>query len=592
MSAREPLQFLELIQPRCSLRFGVGDCPATGTDKCYNTWTTCPVRNSYDGLGSIAWRFAPDVPHDFDIGDFSDADNIKTNGIPGLVSISTAKSSMNVAGVLDGRSPFGTRSAISATLTDIPWDDYVGDHYKGDRTLPEREYWAVWTARNAFYGGMYLKAYDGFVGDALADMRQKLYALDKVDGPDGSRRVTLSGVDPLRLTDRDKAEFPRTTELSLAVEITAIETTIRLNVKDILDISDVAEFGNATYRLFRIGDEVIQYAAWTEIETGVYDLTGCIRGFDNTTAASARIDTRAQRCGRFVDIEPWLIAKYLFQNSTRVPAAFFDFDQWADEGDGYLTTLRSTITIAEVNAIESLMGELTQQGLFNIWWNEAAQNIPMLAVRPAIGAVTVIDGDSNILADTAVLKRQPDAMMTRCFVYYGPRNPTKSRTEKSNYQRLAGQTEAENESDNASGGKAVREVFARFINTEAHAFQLITRMFLRYREIPRFLSIRVSAKDRSIEVGQVCDVTTRTIVDKDGQVLQSRWQVIAVDEVVAGEVYLLDLQTFDLIGRYGIWMASDTPDYLDATDEQRAAGAWWSDAAGLMSDGSNGYKWN
>lgn len=591
MSAREPLQFVELIQPRCSLRFGVGACPATGTDKCYNTWTICPVRDAYDGLGSIAWRFAPDVPHDFDIGEFADADNIKTNGIPGLVSVSTAKSSMNIAGVLDGKSPFGTRSAITVTLTDVAWDDYVGDHYRATRPQFPREFWAVWTARNAFYGGMFLKAYDGFVGDAPGDMRQRLYTLDKVDGPDGSGRVTLHGLDPLRLTDRDKAEFPRTTEISLAVDIDAAQTTIRVLAKAVADVSDLAEFGNATYRVIRVGDEVIRYDGWSTVSAGVYDLTGCVRGFDNTEAKDAKAETRMQRCGRFVDLEPWKMAKYLFQNHTRVPAQFFDFAQWAEEGDGYLPTLRRTITIAEVNAVESLMGELTQQGLFNVWWNEAAQKIPMLAVRPAKGLVDTIDGESNILADTAVLTRQPDAMITRCFIYYGPRNPTKSRTEKSNYQRLEGYIEEQNESDNAAGGPTTREVFARFIETEAHAFQLITRMFMRYRNIPRFLSVRVSAKDRSIEVGQVLDAITRTIVDANGQVLPERWQVIAVDEITAGEVYLLDLQTFNLIGRYAFWMADGSPDYLAATDEQRANGAFWAGDDGKMSNGDPGYNW-
>ena len=40
---REPVQFVEIRQPRCSRTFGVAPCMATGTadQKCYNTRKSC-----------------------------------------------------------------------------------------------------------------------------------------------------------------------------------------------------------------------------------------------------------------------------------------------------------------------------------------------------------------------------------------------------------------------------------------------------------------------------------------------------------------------------------------------------------------------
>jgi hypothetical protein len=70
-----------------------------------------------------------------------------------------------------------------------------------------------------------------------------------------------------------------------------------------------------------------------------------------------------------------------------------------------------------------------------------------------------------------------------------------------------------------------------------------------------------------------------------------RWQVISIGQAVPGEVYILDTQTFDLIGRFGAWMDAAEPDYDVATDAERDAGGWWADNDGLMPDGSDGYQW-
>ena len=92
-------------------------------------------------------------------------------------------------------------------------------------------------------------------------------------------------------------------------------------------------------------------------------------------------------------------------------------------------------------------------------------------------------------------------------------------------------------------------------------------------------------------VGDVCDVTTREIVDSEGRLKSDRWQIISWSEVKPGEIYALDLQTYDLIGRFASWMANDAPDYDAATDEEKSDGAWWSDTDGLLPDGSKGYQW-
>lgn len=588
---REPITIVELEQPRCALRFGEGACTATGSPLCYNTWTTCRARQSYDGAGSIRWRFVQDRPGLFAFGDFSDPDNPATNVVPvPTLSVDYTKGSLNAAGVLEGKSAFGVRSEVTITMADFPWDDHVGDFYIGSRSnLPARTFWGVWTARNAFYGNMFIRVYDGYIGQSLAEMRSRVYAVDSIDGPDSSKSVTITAMDPLMLAAAAGSKCPESMDVRLTEDISASQTTIKVLTTEGPKLTKA--YGNTIRYFARIGSEVLSYAAVTDLGDGTFELTGCLRGQLGTVAATGSIDAAFQRCARWEDTPTWEIGYDLMTNHTSLPSHFIDHDQWEEEGGTYLPTLRSTATITSPESVADLMGEVCQQGMFYIWWDDYGQTVPMLAVRPPKGAVARLTTGENILAGSSELRRQPDSLITRVFVYYGQRNPTASKTEPTNYSVVSGQIEADVEHPNAANGPRELSIFARFVNTEAHGVQITQRILNRYDEVPRFLTVRVDAQDRELTVGKVCDVTTRELVDSEGRMIDMRWQVISWEEVKPGEVYLLDLQTYDYVGFFAAWMADDSPDFADATDEQRADGAFWAGDDGLMPDGSHGYLW-
>lgn len=589
--SRDPITIAELEQPRCALRFGIGACTASASPLCYQTWTTCRAKSAYDGSGSIRWRFVRDRPGLFAFGDFSDPDHPATNVIPvkGL-DVTTAKGSLNAAGVLDGKSPYGIRSSVTVTMSDFPWDDHVGDFYLADRVaLPPRTFWSVWMARNAFFGQMYLRIYDGYYGQTLSEMRQRLYAIENISGPNGDGQVTITAMDPLMLAADAKAKFPEAMDVRLAANITIDQTVIRVVTFEGPKLTKA--YGNDTVYHLRIGSEILSYTGVTTIEDGVYDLTGCARGVLNTPAATASFDNACQRVGRYVDLPTWEIGYDLMTGHTPFPAALIDHDAWAEEGDTYLPTLRSTVTIPAPEAVEDLMGEICQQGMFYIWWSEYDNKVPMLAVRPPRGAVRQITAKDDILARTVEMRREPASLLTRVFVYYGIKNPVTGFKEPTNYSTVSGKIEAAPEHPNAANGARELSIFARFVNTEAHAMQITQRILSRYSEVPRFLTLRLDAKDRELTVGDVCDVQTREIVDAEGRMLDSRWQVLGWEDVKPGEIYLYDLQTYDYIGYFAQWMADGSPDFEDATREQLASGAWWADDNGLMPDGSPGFLW-
>lgn len=564
----------------------------TSAYRCFNTWGTCGSKRDYTAGGRMRWRFVRNRPGLPDFSDFSVADDPATPPIPvaGL-QISTSQAQINIAGVLEGKSPFGVHPSCTVTMPDFVWDDAWGDFYKAARGAGvKRMFWAVWTARNMFFGGMELVIYEGYVGDTLAAMRQRLYILDGIDGPDGTGAVTLRGVSPLMLAEAKRSLFPPAMTMTLVNDLTDVALTARVTTDLETNLSQTMGIGGS--KMIIIGSEMINYSGYTTVSPGVFDLTLTARGVGNTVAAAAGVNTRVGRVGLFDDVETWKCGEYLLGNWTPVTPARINSALWAEEGDTYLPTFRSRTYVTTPTPVTDLMGEICQQGMFHTWYDEYVQLVQMQAVRPPKGAIFSLTGATEILADSAKLRREPESLLTRVFVYYAPRDPLKlGNGNEANYRNVSGQIEVTNEGPQAANGPRVLEIFARWVQTEAHAFQIISRVLMRYRDVPRFLSVHVSAKDQTLTIGDVCEAVTREIVETEGGISMQRWQVISWKQVVPGEVYFLDLQTYQLIGRFGFWMASGAPDYLAATDAQRAMGAWWSDADGLMSDGSPGYNW-
>lgn len=588
---RRPITVIELEQPRCVHRFGVGVCTAIGT-KCYNTQGTCGDLPNYDGAGAIKWRFTDGRPGNFDFADNSDADNQELSALPCLVSVSTSANEINAGSMLDGRSPLGVTGKIRVTMQDFPWNDAWGDFYLSGRSgyvsgrpPPVRaNFWALWTARNPLFNDMLIRRYDGYEGQALADMRQSVHVLDRVDGPDDDGKVTLTGLDPLRLAGDKKAEFPRTSKLDLYGDIDAITTTVVVFGEE-ADLSDA--FGNTgATKYLSIGQEIISYTGYTDNGGGRFILTGAARGALDSEASAHKDQDKIQRAGRYVKQKFWLVLSDLLQNHTDIPSAFIPLVDWNTEGDQYLPTYRTTTTIVKPTEISKLSGQLMQQGLFYIWWSEYDREIKMMAVRPPDTDPATFDESSNVMKG-AVLKRDPAARITQVSVFYGRIDPFASETDDVNYRRRFVAVDGEN-----LGETRAHAIYAPWIDSRTQAVQLAVRLLIRYRAVPRFLSFSIDAKDRdTAKVGSVLDIETRSIVDSEGNVNRNRWQVISAKELEAGHTYILNCQTYEFVGKFGRYMADGSPNHGAATDEQKKAGGWYAADNGLLPGGIEGYQY-
>lgn len=580
---------VEIVQPRCLNRFGESPCAAVGTPKCYNVFWTCKDKANYDGAGSITWRFCRPQDNDRWLYEEADADNISTNCYPLVRSVSTTSSRINVGASRSGESPLGTRASVTITMQDAPWDDHVGDFYLGDRTPPNPRpgFWALWTVRNPLYPGIKIRVYEGYEGQALGDMQVRLYDLESVDGPDDAGRVTIKGVDPLDKARGKKAKFPPTSQIDLARNISDTETSIPVTcLESELDI----ELGNTFERKYiAIGTEIILYTGYTGTEPNL-TLTGVERGQLDTVAEAHSDGDAVQRVGRFERRKLYTAVRDLLRDFGNVPSTYIPFAQWRTEGDKFLSTFTCTTTIPEPQAVEDLVGELCRDGMFSIWWDERLQRIPLLAVRPPQETPEVWTAPLNVVRGSLSRVMKPDDRLTRVTVFFNPRDPFDPIDTVDNYETRRVRVDGEVELPEASGGEIIENtIFSRWISTLSSALLLGASQLLRYRLPPQYVTLRVDAKDRAVQIGDVIDLSHPTLVDIEGNAAVTRWQVISAAEVQVGETVEVELQSYNYVGKFAIIMANDAPVYADATDEERLSGCWIAENTGLMPDGSDPY---
>lgn len=588
--ARTPVQLVGIKQPRCGLRFGVAPCTATTDDgpRCYNCWGTCLDLVNYDPTGSIEWMFYK--PNQKVYRTFSAVgEDIRTNPMPLLESVTDFTSKINVGSVRDGEAPLGVTGGASAKFNDQYFDDRVGDYYYADRTQPiEGDFFAKFVTRNPFYGNMTMTIYEGTADQLFGDLSTRTFLMENVDGPNIDGSVKAEALDPLRLTDPKRSLFPRATDMRLGGAIDNSQTAgIILEAPFEVDVSDA--FGNTVESYVRIGSEIVSYTGYTGAD-GVWELTGVTRAVLGTAAASHSDNDAAQRVGRFAAMDAWDIAKYLIADATDIGLDKIPEAEWDTEAGLFLTGYTFDRTIIKPTGVNRLLGELMRDGTFYLWWNERLAKIPLKAIRPQTEVATLVAED-DFIKGTGEITREPDERMTRPIVYWGIIDPTKSETDPSNYRYQRGIINAGVEGPDAGASIITKQIFSQWISSDAQALELVNRLNARYEYSPRYLKFSAPFS-RQYEMADVIRISMRQDLDTEGRRDPKRWQVISRKESPQGVAFSYVVQEFLYqASRYAAWMADDAPAFADATEDDLLTGAWWSDDEGKMADNSSGWLW-
>lgn len=579
VSGREPVTIVAIEQDRCALNYGVAPCTAaigtTGQRKCYNTFKTCQDQENYDPSASLTLYF----------GKAQTAVPAGLYVLPCLLTVSSSPTELNVGASSKDKKPLGTRSSVRITFSDFPHSDNIVDPYLSERSFDPLErgsFWTKWLARNPFYIDRALTIYEGYAGQALEDMTKRRYIIDNVQGPNSKTVVTITAKDILKLADDERAQAPVASPGELEIGIDATATSFAV-VGAILD-------DYPTEGTLRIGDEVMTYTGVTEFD-GVLTFDPVTRGTDNTTANSHDAAEVVQSCIRYTDANIWDVAYDLLTNYGNIDPGFINFGDWQSEGQTWLRQFAVTALLTEPAGVTELLGELSEQGLFYIWWDERAQLIKFRALAPQISVAVETDED-NILAESIVITTDQRQRISQVWVYWDLRNPTEKIDEPRSYRSLRIVADLESERPLEYGDRRVRVIFARWIQSDAVAFNLASRVLAKARDTPTFLQADLDAKDRALWTGDFVNIITKARVDDTGLPVQEQWEIISAEERVSGEIvrYKTRLTEFSG-GRFFFWTDDPYPSFPDATDEQRRRAGFWADAEGKMSDGSPGWRW-
>jgi len=564
-AGRLPLTIVEIDLDFCDLTFGVSPCTAVlrGTGlECYNTRKTCQDPPNYTPSAKT-FRFVEDaagVP-------------ITLDAIPALRSVTTAPTRITPGEGL------GFRANVTVTMQDFPHHDRAGiDKYLSTRQytpMAQGTFFGKLRARTPYYAGRPLRVKRGFLTEAgvydAVNFETRLYIIDMFKGPDANGKITITAKDILTKTDATKAQAPSANTGTLSVAMTTSDTTLTMQTGDGAGYNDPVVTGANEY--IRIGSEIIQY---TGISTD--QLTGLTRAAWNTTAATHAIDDGVQQCLAFEGVNVVDAIQTLLTTYAAISVSYIDTTAWATEKTERLSAFNLTGIISKPEAVNKLVGEMTEQTLSNIWWDERTQKIILKALAPSNQKTQLTDAANftNI-----VINDVPKQRLSQMWVYYNiidHVNPGKPES----FSSLHVQADTTVESSDLYGEKHVKQVFSRWFTSLGPVNQFASRMITWLKENPRIAEFTLDVKD-DLWTGDPIDIVSNALQNADGSPLTTGFLIQEAED--KGDVLRVRAMNSPFFGRFGVVMADGTADYsgLDV-------GGWIAPDSAGFSDGGEAFK--
>lgn len=574
VSGRKPVTIIELDQDFCTRTFGVGGCTAvlgeTGDRKCMNTLKTCHVPDVFN-KGTLTLRFTDarsTIPRD------------GTVYIPSLLSVQSRPMRIEPSKGL------GTRASVKIVLQDHPSDDHQVDPYVGERPydpMTRGTFWTKWLARNPYYQNRPIRVLHGYEGQPLSEYRVRHYFIERIQGPDATDRVTITAKDVLKLADDERAQAPRPTQVVLQDDVEEDATSFAVN--PLFGTTVGAELPASGY--VRVGKEVMKF-------TRSGSTLNVQRAQFNTEAEEHDAGDSVQLCLQYEGVPVQDIAYDLLVNYGNVPASFIDKAQWDAEAGVWLSGYNLSTLITEPTGVNKLLGELSEQCLFFIWWDEENQTIPWSVLRPPDDIPASVDDYEHLIAGSVGREDEPKERVSQVIVYYNQINPVEKLDEESNFSRIRVRRDVEAESADQYGETRIRKVFSRWFDArnDGQTLSTGTRLLNAYRDNPVRVKFSLDAKDRGLfGVGDTVDMLSRYLVDDTGAPRPIRLLVLSEDEVEAGHRLEYECQDYRLAEvRLARWTPNNYPNYPQATDEQIRKGGFFADNDGKLPDGSDAYQ--
>ena len=568
---REPVQIIEIQQPMCAHVYGSSPCTAAGTDKCYNTRSTCQDAPNFT-LGTPLSLF-------FSRGRFSEQEIIGAPYIiPSLKSVSTSPTKINVASASSDAKGLGNRAVCNISFNDHPHTDRLVDPYLSTRSFDPMErgsFWSKWIARNKYRQNVVIKVYECYSGADISMMMSRQYFLQSITHPDDSGNVKITGKDILVRIEERKAQAPALSPGKLYADINDSVTSI--------EVANAIEADYSAAGTIRISDELMTYSARATSANGI-TFTITSRASDNTIAEAHGVDDAVQECLRFTAERVDSVLDTILTTYGGVPAAYLDTANWTIEADSHLAASDLTTIITDPTSVFDLVSDIQEQTMCFVWWDERDAKVKLRAIRGVDVEPDILTAENNILKGSFSIAELPRQRTSQVWIHYNRNNYVKSKNEPTAYASQLVIADLESETDELYGEPSIRKVFADWLHTDALALSTASKIITRYVDIPRTCTFEMDAKDRQYWTGDNVRISHFLDVDQFGNRVIGQWAIISAEEVVAGERVKYVAEDTTLSGRITVIMANDAPDYVgDGSDAFN--GSWIGDDLGLLSNG-------
>lgn len=574
---RVPIQIVEIQQPFCEHTFGSAPCAASGTadTKCYNTRATCQDPDNFS-LGtplSLYFSRGRGIECALDCTPYV---------IPSLVSVSTSPTRVNLARSNPDAKGLGNRALCTITFQDHQHTDRLVDPYVDGRSWNplSRErgsFWSRWLVRNKYRQNLKIIVYEGYEGQAVADMVKRTFFLDSVSGPDGRGIVTIKGKDILSRLEERKAQVPVASPGELFRPVSDTDTSF--------EIANAVEADYPASGTLLVGDELMTYTGRATSTNGI-EITGVTRGTDNTTATEHDQETLVQTCWRVEDEAVTDVLEELLVDYSGIDSSFINSTQWAEEADDFLTPYRLTTLVTKPTSVFELVSQIQEQCQIYIWWDERDADIKLRKIRGVEDVPDTLTEESHIIADSFSLTEKPRERVSQVWVYYDRRNYTSTVDDPNSYDKLHVNANLTSEGDALYGEPSIRKIFAQFLTTQILAQTTASTIITRYVDTPSECRFRLDAKDRTYWVGDSVYISHHLDVDQYGNRRLRQWTIISAEEVVPGELVEYVAEDTTLYGKVHYVMSNAAADYPGAASAP-FKNCYIGDADGLLSDGSD-----
>jgi hypothetical protein len=501
---RIPTTFVECDMDFCANVYGNAPCTAsvgvTGAAKCYNTYATCQDKPNFVKT-TKTYRFC-DQNADLPVG---------ISAIPLLKSVSFASQEITPGKGL------GVRGSVSVRLIDAPFPDTEIDPYWRERTYDTNNqgtFWGKFKARNPFYENRVLRVRRGYLSAPFSwtNFIDSVYVIEQLQGISKDDGVTLVAKDILKLADDKKALFPKPSNGRLAADITAIQTSFTLAPSGIG--TEYAASGKVA-----ISGELMAF-------TRVGDVFTITRGESNTVAESHKLDDTVQQVGIFEGTKVQDVIYTLLTSYSGISTSYIDKPEWDAEANAHLAGVFS-VEIPEPTGINTLVGELTEQGTCRVWWDEIAQLIQFRAIKPLPTGLPTLSDDSHFLTKSIDVKTDTNQRISTVLIYFAQKKPTEKLDELKNYALRVATPNLEAISSLEYGSNLIKKVLSRWFKTtsQGRANALADALLKTYRDPPAVLEFSLTPS-LQLKVGDLFYAQTRKMQDVTGAIASVPMEVV------------------------------------------------------------------